>query len=138
MASENFAVVQKFYALLSVGRLDEAFTLLDDSAQITIAQTARGSTSSKPQARERMNAMNAAFKGPMQVKVLNVVEQGDRLVIEGESYGVTHLDTIYQNRYATFFTLRNGKIMEVKEYNDSIHVMEILVPAMQHAQSLGR
>ena len=135
MASENFAVVQKFFALVSTGNLDEAFKLLDDGAQWTIAQTTRGVTIPKAQLRDRMGAMWAAFKDPLQLKPLSVIEQGDRLVVELESYGITNLGKTYQNKYAGFFTVKNGKITEAKEYNDSVHVMEVLVPAMQHAQA---
>ena len=138
MASANFAIIQKFFALTNVGKLDDAFTLLDDKAHWAIAQTVRGVSIPKAQLKDRMGPMWAAFEGPLQLTPISVIEQGDRLAVELKSHAITVLGKTYENKYVILFTVKDGKIMDAKEYNDSLHVTQVLVPAIEHAVAQSR
>ena len=115
--------------------MDETFTLLDDKTQWAIVQTVRGVSIPKAELRARMGAMWAAFKEPLQLKPISVIEQGDRLSVELQGYAVTVLGKTYENKYVVLFTVKNGKIVDVKEYNDSLHVTQVLIPAMEHVRA---
>ena len=61
------------------------------------------------------------------------------MAVELEGYAVTSLGQTYENKYVVIFEVSEGKIRDVREYNDSLHVMQVLLPAMEHAakQKLG-
>jgi uncharacterized protein len=140
MASANAEIVQKFISICNTGDLDAGFTLLTDDATWSIAQRVRGIVMAKAEVRVRMGAMRAAFEEPLQLRPFSIIEQGNRLVVECESFAKTIEGKTYENKYCIFFTVQGGKITEVKEYNDSLHVTQVLLPAMERARgrSQGR
>lgn len=136
MASANYAIVQKFISLCNAGDLDEAFLLLSEDSKWGITQRVRGVLMPKPELTARMRAMRTAFKDPLQLTPISVIEQGNRLAVECESFAITLEGKTYENKYCVFFTVENDKITAVNEYNDSLHVTQVLIPAMEYARSL--
>lgn len=57
--------------------------------------------------------------------VPGVTAERDKVAVEALSHG-THKGRAYENRYHFLFTIRNGLIHEVKEYNDTQHLAEVL------------
>lgn len=136
MASANYAIVQKFISLCNAGDFDEAFAILSEDSKWGITQRVRGVVMPKSELTARMRAMRTAFKDPLQLTPISVIEQGNRLAVECESYAVTLEGKTYENKYCIFYTVEDDKITAVNEYNDSLHVMQVLVPAMEYARSL--
>ena len=136
MANDNLSIIKTFLTEFSSGSMNKALTLLTDDAKWSIVQVARGVTISRSQLAERITAMRASFKdNSMALKVVGVIENGDRLSVELESFAITNLGKTYANKYCLIFTLSGGKIADVREYNDSMHVSEILLPAMEHTRT---
>jgi ketosteroid isomerase-like protein len=136
MASENSSIITAFLAELGSGSLDRAASYLTDNAEWVIAQTVRGTSISKAELQERIGAMRASFKNnTFLLQPMNFIEENNVLAVEVESFAETILGKTYTNKYCIVFKMDGGKIAGVREYNDSLHVMEVLVPAMQHARA---
>lgn len=136
MASDNSSIVTAFLAELGSGSLDRALSYLAEDAVWSLVQTVRNMSLSKHQLKEQIGAMRASFKGnALLFKPLSFIEENNVLSAEVESFGNTNLGTIYANKYSIIFKMAHGKIVEVREYNDSQHASEILIPAMEHARA---
>ena len=136
MASDNASIVKAFLAELGSGSLDQALSYLAEDSVWSLVQTVRGMSISKHELKERIGAMRASFKGnAFLLKPLSFIEQNDVLAVEVESFTETNLGKIYANKYCIIFEMAEGKIANVREYNDSLHVTEVLLPAMEHARA---
>ena len=68
--------------------------------------------------------------GKFSLKVHGVTAQGDRVAVEAESFAPLTSGKTYNNTYHFLFLFRDGKICQVREYNDSLHAAQIFGPAM--------
>jgi ketosteroid isomerase-like protein len=129
--SANLDLVKTFLEELGCGSVDKALDLLTDEAKWAIAQTTRGTSLSKSELGQRLQMMRASFKdNKLVLTPVSCIENDNRLAVELESSAQTILDVAYRNKYCIIFTIDGGKISDVKEYNDSLHVSEVLVPAI--------
>jgi ketosteroid isomerase-like protein len=65
-------------------------------------------------------------KQPISLTPKAFTAEGDRVAVETESYTETNTGKVYNNEYHFLFVLRDGKIVQVKEYLDTMHTNEIL------------
>ena len=71
----------------------------------------------------------AALMAPgVVLELTNVVAEGDQVVAEWTSRATARTGAAYRNRNAGIFTVRDGKIVSVREYTDTQHVAQILLP----------
>ena len=56
----------------------------------------------------------------------DMTAEGDRVAVEAESKAKLVNGTLYHNRYHFLFVLRDGRIQAVKEYLDTLHVVNTL------------
>ncbi|HEU4428515.1 MAG TPA: nuclear transport factor 2 family protein [Myxococcota bacterium] len=61
--------------------------------------------------------------------------QGERVAIEAESYGRHVSGKIYNNKYHFLMRARGGKIVEWREYMDTMHANEVLCGGAGAARS---
>lgn len=66
--------------------------------------------------------------GTPKVTLTNVLADGDQVVAEWHSEGVTKAGAIYDNQCLGVFTVRDGRIAAVREYADTQHVAKVLFP----------
>lgn len=136
MASKNVTIIKEFLTEFGTGPIDKAFSYLLDDSKWEIAQVVRRTVMTKSELRERIGGMRAAFKdGGMVLTPVHIIENGDDVFVELESHGTTILDKTYENRYSVIFKMSNGKIADVREYNDPLHVLEVLLPAVAAAKA---
>ena len=62
------------------------------------------------------------------LELTNVVAEGDQVVAEWTSRANARNGAAYHNRNAGIFTVRDGKIVSVREYTDTLHVAQALFP----------
>ena len=67
-------------------------------------------------------------KRGLKMKIHSIMSDGDKVSAEAESYAKLKNGTIYNNFYHFLFEIRDGRIVRVKEYNDSKHVAEVFGP----------
>ncbi|WP_329565680.1 nuclear transport factor 2 family protein [Kitasatospora sp. NBC_01266] len=68
--------------------------------------------------------------GTPQVTLNQVIADGDQVVAEWRSVGVTAAGATYDNPCLGVFTVRDGRIAAVREYTDTQHVAKVLFPAL--------
>ena len=69
--------------------------------------------------------MSARMKKPLQLRLIAMTAEGDRVAVEADSYGEMLDGSTYENAYHFLFTFRDGKIREVLEYCCSYTAYEI-------------
>ncbi len=70
----------------------------------------------------------AALMAPgVVLELTNVVAEGDQVVAEWTSRATARNGKAYRNRNAGIFTVRDGKIVSVREYTDTQHVAQVLL-----------
>jgi ketosteroid isomerase-like protein len=65
------------------------------------------------------------------IELTNVVAEGDQVVAEWTSRATARNGAAYHNRNAGIFTVKDGKIVSVREYTDTQHAAQVLFPAGQ-------
>lgn len=62
----------------------------------------------------------------MRLQILGITAEGDRVALEAQSSGLTHPRTgrHYQNFYHILFRIKDGKVMLLKEYQDTLHLFD--------------
>ena len=78
----------------------------------------------KPQIAAVFERMNSRLDGGLRMWVKNTIAEGDQVAMEVESRGELKNGRIYNNEYHMLITLRDGKIVDLKEYYDTLHVWD--------------
>lgn len=60
------------------------------------------------------------MKGGLEMTVVGMVAEGDKVAAEIRSHADLADGRVYDNQYHMLFTLRQGKIVEVREYADTL------------------
>jgi len=126
----NKNVVLSFLEDFSVGKIDAALSLMDDTATWWLAgkpdEFALAGTKTKTQFAEIVKGIVTAMPKGLQMTPRGITAEGDRVAVEAESYGETVAGKIYNNLYHFLFEVRDGKIQSVREYLDTMRVKELL------------
>jgi len=82
-----------------------------------------GSVHGKPAFLELVGRVNAGLREPIRLEVLNLIATDEWVVLEAQGEAVAADGTPYRNRYCMLWRVAAGKIVELKEYNDSALVI---------------
>ena len=63
---------------------------------------------------------------PVAIELVNAIADGDQVAAEWTSRATGRNGTPYRNRNVGIFTVRDGKIVSVREYTDTLHVARAL------------
>ena len=77
---------------------------------------------------EFMGGILSQFPEGLHFRVTGITAGGDRVAVEAESEGHHQNGRTYHNQYHFLFILRDGKIVQMKEYLDTMRAHEFLVP----------
>jgi len=67
------------------------------------------------------------FPNGLRFEIVAMTAEGDRVAIEGTSEGTTAHGRRYQQTYHFLMRVRDGRIVEWKEYMDTEHARKVLV-----------
>ncbi|TBY08224.1 nuclear transport factor 2 family protein [Rhizobium laguerreae] len=81
-------------------------------------------TKTKTEAASMFRNMFTAYSNGLDMKVINLIGEGDSIAAEARSQATTKSGKIYENEYFILFKIRDGKIASVREYTDLMHVQE--------------
>lgn len=70
-------------------------------------------------------ALGAMFGGTWWLRPRRVVESGELVAVEAESFGEHPGGVVYQNRYCFVFQVRRGLVEHVREYADVHHGLDV-------------
>jgi uncharacterized protein len=65
------------------------------------------------------------------IELTSVVAEGDQVAAEWTSRATARNGQAYHNRNVGIFTVRDGKIVSVREYTDTQHAAQVLFPVDQ-------
>jgi ketosteroid isomerase-like protein len=123
----NKELVTKFFDAMS--RNDIQFLMdayADDVKLYTMGHTLISGCFSKEQAREGAKQVLGSFPNGIKFVIHDLTAEGDRVAVQAESFGDHVSGKHYNNKYHFFVRLRDGLIIEFKEYMDTELVTEIL------------
>jgi ketosteroid isomerase-like protein len=116
----NKEVARRFIERMAVdfaGAVDEA--LADDCRVTTMGTTAISGVRTKAEALKAAAITLDIFPKGLPTVIHTMVGEGDRLVVEAESFATHVSGKPYNNQYLFLMRFRDGKIVEMKEYLDT-------------------
>jgi uncharacterized protein len=119
---ENKRLIRHVAEVLATGESGAMLELLDDDATWW---TPLVGTMTKSEFGTAWAGSGSLLKAPMQFELVALTAEGNRVAVEMESQAELTNDRLYANKYHMLFVLRNGKILEVKEYLDTQHVIDV-------------
>ena len=126
---DNVAIARRFYDSFTAGDLEGVMATLAEDAQFRVPGKPNELSSAgwydKAKIRKLFEFMTSRLKGSLKMEVLSVLADGDRVALEVVSEGDLENGRRYNNEYFVLFTIRNGKIKEMREYNDTLHAYKI-------------
>ena len=126
LEEENKQLVLKFWEAFSESRFDDALALVADDVTWWVAGSGEVSGSyTKEEFAGLIKGIGESAPNGIKIipKVLTAEE--DRVAMECESYGELDNGKVYNNFYHMLHQVRDGKLVNVKEYMDTAHVQEV-------------
>jgi ketosteroid isomerase-like protein len=77
-------------------------------------------TKSKADMERIWGSLFSHMKDGLEMTVIGMVAEGDKVAAEIRSHADLTDGRVYENQYHMLFTVRQGKIVEVKEYADTL------------------
>ncbi len=81
----------------------------------------------KAQMVEILNSLVPPMKNGLEMRLRAMTAEGDRVAAEVESYGENPDGSVYNNEYHFLFIVRDGKMVQVKEYLDTQHTFAVFL-----------
>ncbi len=124
----NKRVARTFLDALSRADRDAVEEIYADDIELWTAGTMPFSgTSNKAQALEGMKGILGMFPKGLAFSITAMTAEGERVAIEAESDGIHVSGKPYHNYYHFLMVVRDGKIVQFKEYMDTMHAGEVLL-----------
>jgi len=129
---ENKEIALKFIKTLATCNIDKLLEMMADSAIWHVPGKPENFALAGPKTKSQLREILIPFfaQMPEGMKLVpcpsGITAEADRVAVEAESWAKMESGKIYNNQYHFLFTVREGKIHEVKEYLDTLHVKEIM------------
>jgi hypothetical protein len=82
-------------------------------------------TKSKADMERIWGSLFSHMKEGLEMTVIGMVAEGDKVAAEIRSHADLTDGRVYENQYHMLFTLRQGKIVEVREYADTLLIADM-------------
>lgn len=129
--ARNADLVQTFFAALSAGDLEQVRGMLHEQVTWTVMAGSIPGAGEKKGRRavidEFLAPVRSMFEnGDPKVTAQCVIASGAMVAAEARGQGRMKNGKAYDNRYAWFIEIRDGKIFALREYLDSHHVSTLM------------
>jgi len=124
----NKELARDFIAALS--RADTDWVLdhyADDMVMWTAGSLPISGPHDKSEIRALMDGILSAFPNGLDFTITALTAEADRVAIEAESRGTHVSGKPYHNQYHFLMRVRDGQVIELKEYLDTLHANEVLL-----------
>jgi len=111
----NKALALEYLKRLEAGDFDAAFGMIADDGKVWVA----GRTAPRDEFVKIVRSFRSLVVGPMTLKPVSAVAEGDRVAIEVEGGADMQKGVRYDNQYHFLFVIKDGKIVLLKEYMDT-------------------
>ena len=129
--TENKQLARRFIDAISRGDIEgirKAFA--DDGTVWTIGTMPISGTFTAAQVVEASHRVLDLFPEGLKITIKGMTAEDDRVAIEAESYGRHKSGRTYANVYHFLMRVRDGKIVEWREYLDTMHASDVLCAGM--------
>ena len=127
-AAENKQVIQAAFDAWASGDGAAFFNTLAEDVQWTVIGTSpvsRTYTSRQAFLDGAAKPLNAKLAGPIQPTVVNIIAEGDNVVLQWEGKATTKAGAPYNNSYCWVMRLTDGKVREGTAYIDTALVADL-------------
>ena len=127
-AAENKQTIRDAFTAWANGDGTAFFNTLADDVRWTVIGTSpvsRTYTSRQAFLEGAAKPLNARLAGPISPTVVNVIGEGDSVVLQWEGRATTKSGKPYNNSYCWVMRLANGKVVEGTAYIDTELVSEL-------------
>jgi ketosteroid isomerase-like protein len=125
VSEANKRVVMQFFAHLTAGEMAAVVDLFAADGRFW-GPPAR-LFMSKTQLLSTLEWVKARVDGNMEMRLGPVTAEGNRVVVLAESFAKLTNGKTYNNVYAFYFEIDDGKITMCREYNDGVHTAATLM-----------
>ena len=126
MSSEaNKALVREYWRRINTKQSSDVLELCSDDFVFWFPGS-DGGYQTREQARKTFDSVFEIFPEGLIFTLYEMTAEGERVALEAESHGVHKSGRPYNNHYHFLFRIRDGKIVEIKEYADTQHAHEVL------------
>ena len=130
----NKAVVVEFIRRFETGDLDHAYELLaEDFHWEVMGDSDIAGVHDKATIRAISQGVVDVFETPPRWTPTNVIAEGDQVACEAVSSGEARSGFRYRNRYHLLVSVRDGLMVEAKEYMDTKHVADLIASMVAYA-----
>lgn len=130
---QNRAIVKKFFNHFDRFEMSEALAMLKDDATWRIMGTPEtfpfASDHTKVDMANIWGSLGDFLPNGMSTRICGMIAEDDKVAVELESNGLARDGRVYNNHYHNVFVIRDGMIVEVREYFDTQHVANIFLAA---------
>ena len=124
---ENKEIAIKFFEALSSGSEAYLDFYNDDSIIWTAGNNAIGGTRTKKEIIDFAQGILAAFPTGITFNITGMTAENERVAVEVNGEAIHASGEAYNNKYHFLLTIKNGKIIELKEYMDTQLAAKILL-----------
>jgi len=124
--ARNKRVVAEFLDLLGQDDIEAAFDRLTDDVGWFSLTSRRFSP--KAAMKARINWVSESLlEEPIRQDISVMTAEGNRVAVMSEGHAMTKHGVEYNNLYHFLFELRDGLISRIWEYNDTMHIRDVLL-----------
>ena len=125
--AENKELARRFVAAISKGDVDAIqSSFADDGTVWTLGTMPISGTFTKDQVAMASHRVLDLFPKGLTITITGMTAEDERVAIEAVSHGVHASGRNYSNTYHFLMRARDGKIVEWREYMDTMHANDVL------------
>ena len=126
---QNKEIVSDFFERFSEGETDAAFEMVSDDVRWWVpGDLPFSGTKTKAEYLQVVAAIQTGFPGGLQLNPTSMIAEGNKVAVEVASYGDHVSGKTYTNAYHFLITVEDHKLVDVKEYMDTLHLYLLLAP----------
>ena len=127
--TENKRIVAEFFEKFSNGEIDPAFALVSDDVEWWVpGDLPFSGTKTKSEYLQVVGSIQQGGPAGLQLISTSMIAEVNQVSVEVESYGEHANGRTYNNQYHFLITIESGKIIEVKEYMDTLQLFQLIQP----------
>ena len=127
VTDQNKKITKEFFEALSNGSDEYLDFYTNESIIWTAGNNAIGGTRTKEEVVSFAQNILAAFPTGIKFNITGITAEGDRVAVEIDGEAVHASGETYNNQYHFLLIIKDGKILELKEYMDTQLAAKILL-----------
>ena len=127
ITEENKDIAIKFFEALSSGSETYLDFYNDDSIIWTAGDNSIGGTRTKQEIVDFAQGILCAFPEGIKFNITGITAENERVAVEVSGEAIHTSGKNYNNKYHFLLKIKNGKILELKEYMDTELAAKILL-----------